>query len=245
MAIRFSATPEGYRAFDASVTKSGMKFTKPMIDGYLTGIEQHPYYDKMAAVKKFSMLHVDVLLLLRLFARSVRGGILEIGPYIGGSSIAIGSGVRDGGGSPFVSIEHGGVGEELGGIYSQHPHIPSSDILGDLRRNLEAEGLSNFVTLIEGKSDASAVVQAVHEAHKQTRIDLLFIDADGAIDRDLASYRSLLSPGALLVFDDYAATGAQGKELMVRAQVDAAVRVGRFESFGVYGWGTWVGRLLS
>ena len=76
-----------------------MKFTKPMIDAYLSGIEQHPYYAKMAAVKKFSMLHVDMLLLLRLFARLVRGGILEIGPYIGGSSIAIGSGVRDGGGS--------------------------------------------------------------------------------------------------------------------------------------------------
>jgi predicted O-methyltransferase YrrM len=216
-----------------------------MIDAYLSGIESHPYYAKMAATKKFSMLHVEVLLLLRLFARAARGGILEIGPYIGGSSIAIGSGVRDGGGSPFVSVEHGGVGEELGGIYSQHPQIPSSDILGDLRRNLDAEGLTGFVTLIEGKSDAPDVVQAVHEACKDALIDLLFIDADGQIDRDLASYGSLLSPNALLVFDDYTATGAQGKELVVHAQVDAAVQAGRFESFGVYGWGTWIGRRLG
>ena len=42
-----------------------------------------------------SMLHRDVLLLIYHFAKSTIGNILEIGPYIGGSTIAAAFGVRD------------------------------------------------------------------------------------------------------------------------------------------------------
>ena len=42
-----------------------------------------------------SMLHLDVLLLIYHFAKSTIGNILEIGPYIGGSTIAAPFGVRD------------------------------------------------------------------------------------------------------------------------------------------------------
>src|SRR5438445_11964611 len=44
-----------------------------------------------------SMLHVDVLLLIYHFAKIAMGNILEIGPYIGGSTIAAAFGVREGG----------------------------------------------------------------------------------------------------------------------------------------------------
>ncbi len=42
-----------------------------------------------------SMLHLDVLLLIYHFAKSTIGNILEIGPYIGGSTIAAPFGVCD------------------------------------------------------------------------------------------------------------------------------------------------------
>ena len=47
--------------------------------------------------RETSMLHTDVLLLIYHFARFGRGNILEIGPYIGGSTIAAAFGVRDSG----------------------------------------------------------------------------------------------------------------------------------------------------
>lgn len=50
-----------------------------------------------------SMLHMDVLLLIYHFARFAEGNILEIGPYIGGSTVAgaFGALVADGQLVPF------------------------------------------------------------------------------------------------------------------------------------------------
>jgi len=42
-----------------------------------------------------SMLHLDVLLLIYHFAKFGTGNILEIGPYIGGSTIAAAIGARE------------------------------------------------------------------------------------------------------------------------------------------------------
>src|SRR5262249_7489979 len=44
--------------------------------------------------REASMLHMDVLLLIYHFARFAAGNILEIGPYIGGSTIAAAFGAR-------------------------------------------------------------------------------------------------------------------------------------------------------
>src|SRR5438067_4502160 len=56
-----------------------------------------------------SMLHMDVLLLIYHFARFGQGNILEIGPYIGGSTIAAAFGARESGmRKKIVSIEAGG-----------------------------------------------------------------------------------------------------------------------------------------
>jgi predicted O-methyltransferase YrrM len=44
-----------------------------------------------------SMLHMDVLLLIYHFSRSSPGNIMEIGPYVGGSTIAAAFGARESG----------------------------------------------------------------------------------------------------------------------------------------------------
>ena len=57
-----------------------------------------------------SMLHMDVLLLIYHFARFSPGNILEIGPYIGGSTIAAALGGRESGTrKKIVTIEAGGT----------------------------------------------------------------------------------------------------------------------------------------
>src|SRR5436309_11049114 len=59
--------------------------------------------------KVSSMLHVDVLLLIYHLGKIARGGILEIGSFLGGSAIAAALGAREsGGGKKIVTIEPGG-----------------------------------------------------------------------------------------------------------------------------------------
>src|SRR6266700_4642013 len=56
-----------------------------------------------------SMLHRDVLLLIYHFAKFGTGHILEIGPYVGGSTIAAAIGARESGrAKKIISIEIGG-----------------------------------------------------------------------------------------------------------------------------------------
>lgn len=235
-------TPRDYLSYDADALTRKQVIGKEELDAYMKSVNCHPYYQKFCAVKNISMLHVDVLMLLRLLARASRNAILEIGPYIGGSSLAIGSGLRDRGEGVYVSIEHGGIGEEIGGNYSDHPDYPSSNIVADLKKNLTAEGLQDLISIVVGKSDAPAVVRQVFERLAGKKIDLLFVDADGAVDRDVETFHSLLAPGCFLVFDDYSARHAEDKERRVREIVDAQVAAALYESYGVYGWGTWVGR---
>ena len=95
--------------------------------------------------RKASMLHVDVLLLIYHFAKVCAGNILEIGSYIGGSTIAAALGVRDSNTQKkIVTIEVGGR--------LKHPRLPSKNIIKDLKKNLARFGVLEDVILIEGRS---------------------------------------------------------------------------------------------
>src|SRR5205823_6684045 len=92
-----------------------------------------------------SMLHMDVLLLIYHFARFGEGNILEIGPYIGGSTVAAAYGGRESGTSKkIVSIEAGGR--------LKHFRLSSRDIIKYLKKNLARFGVAEKVTLITGRS---------------------------------------------------------------------------------------------
>ena len=192
--------------------------------------------------EKHSMLHTDVLMLLYHFARTGRGGILEVGPYLGGSTIAMAWGLRDAEGSggkpdparPLVTIEPGGK-------FPEHPSRPSDDILRDLRRNLAKREAEAWVTLVEGYSwDEKATGPKVRRALKPGSVGLVFLDADGSVERDLSLFGDLLRPDCAVVVDDY--LGSELKSGPTREQVDARVAAGTLEPYGIYGWGTWVGR---
>src|SRR5262249_60597661 len=88
-----------------------------------------------------SMLHMDVLLLIYHFARFSPGNILEIGPYVGGSTIAAAYGARASSvPKKLVSIEAGGK--------LKHFRLSSTHILKDLTKNLARFGVTEDFTPI-------------------------------------------------------------------------------------------------
>ncbi len=180
-----------------------------------------------------SMLHLDVLLLIYHFAKFGAGNILEIGPYIGGSTIAAAIGARESGKpKKIISIEIGGR--------LKHFRIPSKNIFKDLKKNLARFGVLEDVTLINGSSFDETTVSAIRQMLGRGEVGLFIFDADGNVRRDLDCYGDLLADGCWLVIDDYC--GPAAKAAPIRAQVDELVSAGNLVPFGYYGWGTWVGQ---
>jgi predicted O-methyltransferase YrrM len=197
---------------------------------------QKPITNQLQTVRhKTSMLHLDVLTLIYYLAATGTGDILEIGPYLGGSTIAAGLGARAAARSRAVTtIEPGGK--------HQHHRLPSRDIVRDLRKNLAKHGLAESVRVLPGYSWEEKTIAATHAMIAPGSIGLFMIDADGDAKRDLELYRDLLADGCHVVIDDYFGLKNDGKDLLTRPQVDALVAVGELQTLGVYGWGTWIGR---
>jgi predicted O-methyltransferase YrrM/bacterioferritin (cytochrome b1) len=196
------------------------------------------WWPELQSIRRISMLHPETLYILRCCAARVRHAVIEVGPYIGGSTIALGRGIQLSGAGPLVSVEMGG----------SHPtkDLPTDDIITDLKRNVETYGLTGLVHIMEGFTTDPKIDAAVNRILAGRPIDLLFLDADGNVERDFEFYRARLNRGAILVFDDYLyfdpVIGAPEKQTMVKAWVDASVASGLVENLGVYRWGSWVGR---
>jgi predicted O-methyltransferase YrrM len=179
-----------------------------------------------------SMLHLDVLLLIYHFARFGEGNILEIGPYVGGSTVAAALGARESATSKkIVSIEAGGQ--------LKHFRLSSKNIVKDLTMNLQRFGVTKDVTLINGRSFDEAIIANVRQCLTSNDVGLFVFDADNNVRRDLDCYGDLLRNSCWLVIDDYF---GPAKAAPLRAQVDALVSEGQLVPFGYYGWGTWVGQ---
>jgi len=178
------------------------------------------------------MLHMDVLLLIYHFARFGAGNVLEIGPYIGGSTIAAAFGARESGvQKKIVTIEAGGS--------VKHFRLSSSNIIKDLKKILALFVVAEDVTLIDGRSSDVAIISEVRQCLSGPEVGLFIFDADNNVRRDLDCYGDLLNDGCWVVIDDYF---GPAKAAPLRAQVDALVSEGRLVPFGYYGWGTWVGQ---
>jgi predicted O-methyltransferase YrrM len=182
--------------------------------------------------REASMLHVDVLLLIYHFARFSEGDVFEIGPYVGGSTIAAAFGARESGTQKqIVTIEAGGS--------VKHFRLSSRNIIKDLKKNLARFGAAEDVTLINGRSSDEAIISEVRQRLSSREVSLFIFDADNDVRRDLDCYHDLLNDNCWVVIDDYF---GPAKAAPLRAQVDALVSEGRLVPFGYYGWGTWVGR---
>ena len=195
-----------------------------------------PIHSELMKIRdRYSMLHVDVLILAYHFAKVCSGAILEIGAFVGGATIAAALGVRNSGqDKKLISIEPGGS--------VKHKRLGTRNILRDLERNLAREHVARMVTLVKGKSFKPETMSVVREALGSDRIGLLILDADAAKRRDVDHYRDKFADGAWMVIDDIYGTDANEKITPSRTDVDALVAEGLLEPLGFYGWSTWVGR---
>src|SRR5437667_4508896 len=91
---------------------------------------QEPIHSQLLKIRdKYSMLHLDVLILIYHFAKVCSGPIVEIGAFLGGATIAAAFGVRDSGkNKKLITIEPGGS--------VKHKRLGTRNILRDLERNL-------------------------------------------------------------------------------------------------------------
>src|SRR5262245_36494312 len=193
-------------------------------------------HSKLLKVRdKYSMLHLDVLILIYHFARICSGNILEIGAFVGGATIAAALGIRDSGTrKKLIAIEPGGS--------VKHKRLGTRNIFRNLERNLARQRVSELVTAIKGRSFDPATISAVNDALGADKIGLLILDADAAKRRDIDCYGERFVNGCWMVIDDYYGTDANAKITPSRADVDALTAAGYLESLGFYGWSTWVGR---
>jgi len=184
------------------------------------------------------MLHPDVLALLYHYGARAGGPILEFGPYIGGSTIALARGGVDAGKPNRITSV------ELGQDY-RHPTHVTTNIVESLAANLKSYGVDDQVSLIVGHSRDQSVLDGVKIMFEsQGPFSCFVIDADGYIEEDIALYRRFLAARCHLVVDDYFSPGAPDKEATTRSQLVALEQRGFVEPFGVYGWGTWFGRFV-
>ncbi len=184
---------------------------------------------------RYSMLHLDVLLLVYHLAEISAGAVLEIGAFLGGATMAAVLGGRASGREKtIITIEPGGS--------VTHEKLGSRNILRDLERNLAKQRMRENVTLVKGHSFAPATVAAVQNTLAGEKIGLLILDADGAVERDLNCYATMMQDGCWTIVDDFFGPPDNVKVSSTRAEVDAFVRKGVLVPFGLYGWGTWVGQ---
>jgi len=182
-----------------------------------------------------SMLDIDVLILIYHFAKVTEGSVLEIGSFLGGSTIAAGLGARDSGRQKMI------ISIERGGRLKDH-RLASKDIFKDLKKNLAHVGLLNAVTLINGSSFEASTISAVREVTAPGEIGLFIFDADSNVLRDTDCYGDRLANRCWVVIDDYFSAADKGGP--IQAQVDELVAARRLVTLGFYGWGTWIGRWL-
>jgi len=202
----------------------------------LMAYRHEPIHSELMKIRdKYSMLHLDVLILIYHFAKLCSGAILEIGTFVGGATVAAALGVRDSRREKrLIAVEPGGS--------VKHKRLGTRNILRDLERNLAKERVANMVTLVKGKSFKPETMSAVREALASDQIGLLILDADGAKRRDIDGYRDKFSEGSWMVIDDVYGADANEKITPSRADVDALIAEGLLNPLGFYGWSTWVGR---
>lgn len=187
----------------------------------------------LAEISQISMLRTDALEALADLATQAKGGILEVGPYIGGSTLALALGNTAG--NPHAVIEVGGA--------QAHARLPSDDIIGDWHLNMARFGFPTAAAMFPGWT-YQRTVRAAALAHSGS-VGLFFLDADGRVSAALRQFAGHMRDDCILAIDDYLAHEALEKQAQVKPWIDEQVRIGRLIQCGVVGEGTWIGRFSS
>jgi predicted O-methyltransferase YrrM len=139
-----------------------------------------------------ALLGVAELRALHDAARAAPAGVyVEIGPAQGGSSLAIALGRKSAGRTDMFYTAD---------VFTTSNALKSADVdtnVDVLKSNLKAFGVhGNVEVIVVPRQDPAQVIPADSE------IGFLFIDADGALDRDFAAFYDRVVPGGTIVLDD-------------------------------------------
>lgn len=146
--------------------------------------------------------NVDALLpaevyseLYQIVAKTKPHTILEVGTAHGGATIAMALAAQSTNGNCRIfTID---TLESLDDIPSSRAkfgnRIANKEIV---ERNFENAGVSDLIELFVGRSEEFPAEQ------KLSKIDILVLDADGRIDRDLILYKDYLSDDTVIIIDD-------------------------------------------
>lgn len=125
--------------------------------------------------------------------RAEEGNMIDIGPAQGGSSIALGLGIQKSGKeSKVFSIEKCKDSSALASWDDQELNVRV------LKDNLRLFGVEDTNILLIGD-----VKDVYSHVPSDQPLSLLFIDADGALDRDFKLFYNRLIDGAEIIIDDY------------------------------------------
>lgn len=184
-----------------------------------------------ADLDKISMLHISALSKIYRYSMRSKGDIVEVGAYIGGSTIALSKGTC------FKVHTF-----EKGGSYTTHPHLPTDDILRDLRLNLKKFRADNVI-VVPHTTDSEVGINLLKDQLGDKKVGMLLLDADGNIESLLSDLRKFMLDGALIVIDDYLLVDGLMKSDITNLQVNRLIDSGVLIEDCVVGWGTWFGRV--
>lgn len=121
------------------------------------------------------------------------GNIIDIGPAQGGSSISLCLGIKEAGNenSKVYSIEKG---EGSDALASKEKNINESVLVSNIRKY----GLAGFSEVLMGD-----VKEVSHMVPSPMPVSGIFIDADGALDRDFNLFFNQMTDNAFVIIDDY------------------------------------------
>ncbi|EPX84972.1 O-methyltransferase [Salipiger mucosus] len=122
--------------------------------------------------------------------------ILEIGTAHGAGTIAMALGAASRGHDTRIStVDTLQALPDIPSSRSEHGDVAQNEAI--VRGNFRKAGVADRIDLHVGRSEAFAAAMP-----EDFRIDMLVMDADGRIDRDLLLFGERLVPGALVVVDD-------------------------------------------
>jgi predicted O-methyltransferase YrrM len=118
---------------------------------------------------------------------------VEVGTAHGAATIALALGGQDAGLNVTVHTI-----DRLGGKFSSRARFGSvEENRAIVQKNFACARVAKCISLFVGSTD-----EFVASGRCPDRIDLLMLDADGRIDRDLLHFYNLLAPNAIIVIDD-------------------------------------------
>ena len=130
--------------------------------------------------------------LYELAYHSEGGTFVEIGTAHGAATIALALGAKEGGHAFRIYTV-----DPFGGKYSSRSAFGTvDDNVAFVREQFDKFGVAEYIEIVVGNSSA------LLRDHDVKDIKLLFLDADGRIDRDLANLYNRLSEGCNIAIDD-------------------------------------------